>query len=677
MSDLKGLFTNMPDTQDVTIRPLDKGIVLNLPSQLIPAGGFFVLKNYQATTQGLRRRSNYSVFIQGVFEGDPIDLVTLWGTGGTQKTYLITTKYLYSVSALGGVIPIYFKEVFGTIDVSGTSVTGHGTRWVDIGIKPGDVLVVGSESAVVGSVGANTDITLASADITDATGLSYEIRRVFGAEVPYLVDWQVANDLLVIATILNPPLYVGFGDAEMHELIRTERTVTATVTSGSTVVTDVAPAYVESTWKGDPVSGTGIPNGAVVDSIASLSSFTLSAAASASGSGVNLLVGLNHYASTGRFSAETAAFFNDALWFGHTISALDGEKRYQVRWSTVLDITNFADYTAYYDIPYQTGRLKKLLPMGETLIAYFDDAIYVGKKTNIPNLPVEFDPYPTGGIGLVGMYAVTAWLDGHFFVGQDDIYFFSNRGLQKIGTPIVRETIKKCQNIWRIMSAVDPQRQRIVFGFPEVNESYTKVWSFDYVAKAWSYEEINGVGSFLLSNPIVNSTVTWSELNITWDGPEIAPYSWDALSSKEEFRSLYRDNGADIIRMSDLDEGLDMQTTIIEGVIETGDFDFGATDTNKLYKRLSIKIDRDSNQFDETVSFLMYGSANRGKSWKALGTLAIPVDEDEGYITFRMTGSTCRFRFISTDAVKSYIISEMTLRVTGVGLETGLYKQSV
>lgn len=677
MSNLKNLFSGQPDTHDIPIRPLSKGMILNVSSQMVPFGAFLDLKNYQATTRGLVRRRNYSVFASGTFEGNPIDLVTLWSTAGTQKTFLITDTYLYSVSSIGGMSAIYWKETVGTVSISGTSITGSGTRWQDIGIKKGDVLVVGAETGIVSSVGSNTAITLESATITDASNQSYTIRRVFGAEDPYMIDWVIANDLLIIATVKNQPLYVDFSDTEMHPLIGTTQAITATVTSGSATLSAIDPAYANAEWVGQIMTGTGIAVGATIESIISLTSVLLSANATASGTSVALTIGTDHYPSTGIFSGEGAGFFDDSVWFSHCIDDTDGDRRQRIRWSSVTDITDFSISTNYLDLPYSEGRAKRIVPMGNQLVCYFDDAVYIGTLTSEPLLPVAFNQIPTGGIGLVGSRAVVQWLDGHFFVGQDDIYYLSNRGLQKIGTPVVKKTLNVCQSQWRIIASIDPQRHRVVFGFPEDSDYIAKVWSYDYIAQAWSYEVVEGIESYLLSNPLVNSSITWGDATIAWNDSSISTYVWSALVSAESFRSLYQNDGTNLIRQSDDNTASDYDTNAILTVVELPDLDYGNIDTIKTHLRLSMKITKVDEVYNEQIVFTVTGTANRGKSWKSLGTLTIETDKDEGYVNFRLSGSTGRIKLTSSSQCRSYEINEIGLRVVGSGIETGTYKQNV
>ena len=190
-------------------------------------------------------------------------------------------------------------------------------------------------------------------------------------------------------------------------------------------------------------------------------------------------------------SADGVTYFDDRLWV-YNCKEQDGNKYSQrIRWSWPgnFDVFRTQDYI---DLPYSEGEIIALIPMGSLLIAYFTDAIYVGRQTSIIGLPYKFERLEIGNTGLINQKAVVSWVDGHFFVGQDNIYFLSgNAALQEIGSTVLQETLDYAKSIGlenKIQAEHDPTSNTIAFYFPEFDndaqvgvESYSsKVWRWNY-----------------------------------------------------------------------------------------------------------------------------------------------------------------------------------------------------
>lgn len=373
--------------------------------------------------------------------------------------------------------------------------------------------------------------------------------------------------------------------------------------------------------------------------------------------------GFTEFDSSLSFIPTCVCFWKDRLWCGH-VKVGSTDYRQRIIWSTVTDETDLDPTGRYVEFPYTYGAVKRLVGLGELLIAYFDDAIWWGRQTNIAGdtLPVSFDKLESGNIGLIGMAAVTPFLDGHFFVGQDDIYFFSPRGLERVGTPIVTETIDQCEYPWAIYAAHDTTRGRIVFGFPSNSTLIEKVWSYDYKAKAWSYDEI---GCSALAGLSRVDSSSWDDATGTWGSPDYP--RWDAAEAGEDPRLFLGRAGV----VYEVKDGLttDESNASIPIELVTPDFDDGAPDLKKTTRRLSIKIDR---VLSSDLTFNVYWSTDRGRNWTSAGTCTIDAGDDETYIDFLATGSTVRFRLTSDSQVEEYTIQEIVRRVVGRGMEIHL-----
>ena len=364
------------------------------------------------------------------------------------------------------------------------------------------------------------------------------------------------------------------------------------------------------------------------------------------------------------FIPSCVEFFKGRIWCAHIqIGAADHRQR--ITWGETTTLANIDPETNFIDLDYQQGAAQRLMGMGNLLIAYFEDAVYYGRQTNIQGstLPYAFERIETGGVGLVGMNAVTPFLDGHFFVGQDDIYFLSNKGFERIGTPIISETIDKCENPWAIYATVDTSRKTVVFGFPEASDNIVKLWSYDYIGKSWSYSEIT-------CTCIVGQTSTDA---VTWDGQgattwDAATYpTWDAARGGTMKRFYVGKEGK-------IKELLDSATTdtddgVIPMELETGDYDDNLPDTKKTTTRLSIKIDR---VLAADLTFRVYFSNDRGRNWSTAQSTTISAGDDETFVNFLSSGSTIRFKITSDSNVAQYRIIEMVRRTRGRGLEVHL-----
>jgi hypothetical protein len=203
------------------------------------------------------------------------------------------------------------------------------------------------------------------------------------------------------------------------------------------------------------------------------------------------------------------AYFKNRVWCGGYIDGNGYDRRQGIAWTELADLDDFID-GGYVDLPYVKGALKRLVPMGDFLMGFFDDALYVGRSTNLAAMPLSFQKLETGGIGLLGQKAVVPFLDSLFFVGQDDIYAVSSRGIEAIGSAVVRRTIKQAASseAWKIFACPDLKNDRILFGFPKNSSEIEEVWSFNYKTKAWGWDAVN---CYMMAANIPSGQKTWED----------------------------------------------------------------------------------------------------------------------------------------------------------------------
>ena len=379
------------------------------------------------------------------------------------------------------------------------------------------------------------------------------------------------------------------------------------------------------------------------------------------------------------FVANCITLFQDRLFVGYTIEPTDGVRRQRIRWSKVTNLRDFSESTAYIDLPYTQGAIQRLVPMGNILVVYFSDAIFFGIPTNNPDLPVAFQKVETGHMGLIGQKAVIPFIDGHFFVSQDDVFYLSSSGPERIGSPVIKRTIKESNFRERVYAAPDLEHERIVFGFTKDSDQMEELWSFSYKSKGWSYENVS---SYMIANPLLSLDLSWADLaGFTWDDLVDSYATWDSMSAKENEMRFFIESSGFLRQLSsnsayDLlaDNAGDVISSPIVTVYETPDMDFDEPDTVKTFMRLSMKVSFDTYPTTNTL-FSVQGSWNRGRSWKSLGSLTIRAGNDEGYVTFLMTSSHVRFRLTCTSEVAPYTVEELVIKVRGRGAELSIGMQ--
>lgn len=595
MSDSKGPFIPR-DPQNVFFGPLDKGMDRENPPHRLEKGSVLTAKNLIPSPNGLKRRWAHRQYSTNALDYPPgrgIDL--FWTTGGTNKPFVFDSKFLYEFNpSTGAFTGKYWVYDSGDVDVTtgDATVTGNTTAWnTDSNmVRAGDVIVLdpggaNEQEAIIDSITDDTHLEMdADADHT-AAGESYEIRRAFGATNPYLLNWTVFGNQVVIADYTRPP------------------------------------------YKYDGTTFTEFDSG--VDYVPSC-----------------------------------VAFWQDRLWLGRIKDdyAPTSYNLQRIRWSNAGS-GNWTTFDAgdYQDLPYTRGGLQRLLPLSEELMIYMSDGIYRAYPSERNDVPMLIDKIETGGVGLVGMQAICSHFDAHFFVGQDNIYMIDSRGRRPIGTKVVQKTIRECQNLWAIYATPMTKLDSVAFAFPESGTTFAKVWTFNYKSGAWGYHDLAGDSTFAVAVP--NETV-WDDAVGTWDAFD---GSWDALGAEfpveEDF---YTFTGDYLYWMREQAQDTGGTNVPIEFV--TPDHDFGLPDQKKTAYRFGMKLE---DVVSGDKEFAVTGSTDRGETWKSLGTLTISDGKDEGYVSFRLTGSLLRFKVTGSPNMTPFTINEYTMRIKQRGKQIG------
>lgn len=361
---------------------------------------------------------------------------------------------------------------------------------------------------------------------------------------------------------------------------------------------------------------------------------------------------------------DVIEYFADRLWGGRVVAS-SVNYRYRIIWTSTTDLTDFTPSAAdlSLDLPYQSGRIRYLKGLGDYLVAYFEDTIYIGRRTNIGSntLPFAFVKLQTTNSGLVGIRAIDSWTDGHFFIGQDDVYFLSNQfALTPLKSPVRFDLLANKDSLWKAYVETDPRNELVKFGIPGSSGDLEKLWTFNYKTKAWSYDVFT---STMLTNQELVETTTWDGAASTWDSHT---ESWNSHATgvgdirfwTAQLGSLfYLDNTAN----------QDPSSVPISMSFTTGDFDYDNPDKLKSHQRFNIRI---KEAVSQDLIFVVQGSNDQGNTFKSLGSLIISSGDVEGYINFSITGAATRFKVTCGTVSVPYVITGLTLRVVGRGLES-------
>lgn len=670
--------------QLISVRPLTVGVVRDVSPQMIPTEGFFDIENMIVSDRGLVRRAGLVRFGTG---DDEIpyriqDVTTAWKESGDKPIALITDKTLFQFVPLIGETEVPWNYSAGTIAVSGGFVTGTGVSFLANDIMAGDVVRTVDGEAIINSVLDADELTLFSGGIVDGSGQSYSIQRGFGPGhnpfVDFVVVGKAAGTLyggLVLADGKRPLIRwdpdlntLAYWTTKNRNMLPQDITwaySTGTIAVSGTGITGSGTQFVTGGVSAGDIIVLGDGSEGVIQTVTDLDSLVLASATLANGSGLSYTI----YSPSIPFVPDCVAFFMDRIWVASTYDSVDGYKRQQIRWSDLADTSDFSTTTNYIDLPYLSGPIIRLVPMGDRLIVYFTDGIFVGIPTNYPTLPLRFERVETGGIGLVGQKAVVPWVGGHFFVGSDGIYWlgYGSATIEPVGVKIFDEVIKDVSYPAYIIAAADIRMKSIIFGFPKASKTIEELWYFHIVHKAWSSTKLNTDCISVLQYVEFS---TWDALTGTWNTLGASFPTWFSFGASGEASSLiFANNGSLWIENEAADT--DYGTDPIPVLLETGDIDFDAPETIKIVTRLGLRISRQIGS-DAVVDFLVRGSTNKGRTWKNLGTIHIPAGEDEGKTDFAISDSTVRFRITSTMVSTGYEIIEESIGVVGLGDELAI-----
>jgi hypothetical protein len=621
----------LPTPQPMVTRPLLGINWMDSPVNLKP-GALLDAQGLVVRPKGLYRNPGYTSAMAGAAwspADNPLLLVSAWGNQGFQYPYLFTENYIFLLA--GGFSQQHWTYTVGTVNTSGTGVTKNSgtTLWKTLGIKAGDKITINSVIYTIESVTSDTAMVLTSTAGTQ-TNKTYSVDRLMAAGNPYMVDAAQATDLtlgplMVVATFNNQLMMIN------------------------------------------PTTGV-------------ITNLTQTAA---------------KQPSTGGFTAECVAYFAGRIFAFHLNDGTNGELKQFGRWSKATDLTDFSDPTAYINLLAQgsafAGSVRRLVPMGTVLMVYIDDAIFVGTPSNTPNLPLSFQQVPTGGIGIAGQRAVANLvlprdeanayglnIAGHFFVGQDNVYFLSasSLALQPVGSRIVRDSVLKCQVPSRIQAAIDWNTRRVRFGFPRSTNEIEYIYDFDWETREWSYESRH---TWMLGDPFLSYSLSAQNIYTVTGDPmvlvdTVTNMIVDWTLQPLVARAIYIEQTGQLWTFAGSELGTNPDGSVNPISIQTQDYDEEVPGTVKFWRLLRLKIAWDTAPTVD-ISLAISISLDLGQTWRGIGNLVIRQGATEGWVNFRATGPHIRFQITSSSPVTPYYIVELTRLVSLRGVQSSNRQQ--
>lgn len=593
----------------VPIRPLDKGIVRDISPTLVPLGAFWDLVNYLPEVDGVRRRGGLRTVVDGS------STIKEWDLPLVDLAPYWSSEGERS-NLLLGQRGIYTWTPTGSIShIDWThDHTGDGTFTFSSG---------------------EWTLTHTGEDFT--------------------ADGVQVGDVVEANSVWTTVSAVGTTTLTLQD--RGE--FTSAITSGND--------YSYEVYQGNnPASGWPMD-------WANINGKTVFAASSGryllayTGSGFGLL---KVSPTTAVSRVRAVAWMDNRLWIGGMTEDASRERQ-RIRWTTT---TTHDDFPAanYVDLPYTDSEIMRMVPMGSLMVVYMGTAIFIGRPANFTDTPLYFEHFETGGVGLAGPKGVAEFLDGQFFVGQNDVYFLSaSVAPQGVGNRQLREDIKRCSTPQSIYASPDPANNRVLFVIPGAQDGVDRVWSYHYKTQAWSYDEYacDFVAAIATGTSLTYNDLSTYATYAAWaaDYPTIG-----AMEGTREARQLFVGR-SEYIREIGRDQSVDFGTDPVTSVMETGDLDFDMPDTMKTLKRLTVKVHREGSGVllsGESLSWEVYISTDGGYTWKRTGRdLTISEGENEGKVDVRVTGSTHRIRLRSVSQIGSYTVYELNAFVVRRGRE--------
>lgn len=259
----------------------------------------------------------------------------------------------------------------------------------------------------------------------------------------------------------------------------TDITLVCDTTNGDATVTTTSTGSI---WVGQPVSGAGIPTGAVVDSITDATTFELSANATATATGVTL-------AFTPFLEQITDPDFYGAVGVGF----LDGyfvfnEPNSQRFWVTESYNGTAIDSLAFASAEGSPDNLVTLIVDHREVWLFGVNTVEVWYDAGTPDFPLARIQGAFNEIGCLAAYSVAKLDNGLFWLGRDArgngiVYRSKGYSGERISTHAVEWQIQQYDTLSDAVAYTYQQdgHSFYVLNFPTANTT----WVYDVTTQVW------------------------------------------------------------------------------------------------------------------------------------------------------------------------------------------------
>lgn len=161
-----------------------------------------------------------------------------------------------------------------------------------------------------------------------------------------------------------------------------------------------------------------------------------------------------------------------AIFEGHLIVGGTTNSGAQLVWSVADAYDTFTGTgSGWVLLGDDEGLIQNMLQLGNYLVIYEDTSIWLARKSGSTTSPFMFDKAVSQTVGLAAPKSVVQVKDYHIFLGWDNVYKFSQAGLEPIGDPIKDELLGRTGG-----RGIEPQYINRCFGVHV--EAFNEYWLF-------------------------------------------------------------------------------------------------------------------------------------------------------------------------------------------------------
>ena len=630
----------------VPVRPLAKGMHLDKIAQLLEAGAMVDVRGYHVTPYGLETEEGFAP-VHRILSGAPVNYLRLepllegeliqeydvhMDSAGAAIMFAITNKFIYTTQDLAHWIPapwvrsrVASSAAAGqkaVVDSSGYLLADKASSGFYVAFDRAD----GSAPFVslVTAITDETHFTVAQdlpADLAPA--LTYALYAPLSAEDPLVVQYAKTPSFVLVC---DGGARAGSFQAFDGHYIQPYR------------------PYFEGNAEKDPFCA----------------------------------------------GARTVAYVGGRVLLGGT-SEPTGRRRW--RWSSATDLEMF-NSEDYVDSTSSQGSILRITASEDYPVIFLDDGIVIGQPWGMEASSTDpwiWRPIASGGAAPVGPRAFCSIPGQIFFLGPDDLYTFSPLKRTEKGDYVVQPCKCAVRQVLtgnaatykgRALFRYDPFNQRVIVATAQDPHTYSDLWSWTFGENEWAHRGRSSLmftTISLFASRIGATWKSWIEAGYVWNDGSAASnamkrswLSWATGTTSIAFVcadaacSMYVGS-----RLEAQDQLVDrtiveVRPTPIERMFETGDLDLGLPDEDKSFHKFALRL-RDSVTRAAPIVFSVEGSTDKGRTWRQLGDLFIPVGEDEDEVHFAMRGTVARFRVRSVSTSGPWTLEEYTVRVRRAG----------